>query len=99
MLPNKPGIRPDYLRDLRHSVLKDLPYDKRNPILVSLQLFFFALRDLFSDPVAVGAKILNGLHGGGVSEAPLLGVVVAGVITIWGLRLSYNFWRKVGVGE
>merc|ERR1719414_1181757 len=50
VLPNKPGIRPDYLRDLRHSVLRDLPYDKRNPILVSLQLFFFALRDLCSDP-------------------------------------------------
>lgn len=96
VLPDKPGIRPDYLRDMRHSVLKDLPYDKRNPILVSLQLFVFAIRDLFSDPVAVGAKILNGAAMKSVAEAPLLGIVVAAVITIWGLRLSYNFWRKGG---
>ena len=80
---------------MRHSVLKDLPYDKRNPILVSLQLFVFAIRDLFSDPWAAGAKILNGAAMKSVAEAPLLGIVVAAVITIWGLRLSYNFWRKV----
>ena len=88
-------MRPDYLRDMRQSVLKDLPLDKRNPPLVTLQLLFFSVRDVVSDPLASGAKILHGLHGD-VLNAPLLGVVAASLITIWGLRLSFNFWRKVG---
>jgi len=95
VLPTQPGIRPDYLRDLRHSVLKDLPLDKRNPLLVTLQLLFFGLRDVVLDPVASGAKIFNGLHGS-VSEAPMLGLIVASMISVWGIRLSYNFWRKGG---
>ena len=95
VLPSQSGVRPNYLRDMRQSVLKDLPLDKRNPLLVTLQLLYFSLRDVVSDPLASGAKILHGLHGD-VINAPLLGVVAASLITIWGLRLSFNFWRKVG---
>ena len=96
VLPSQPGVRPDYLRDLRLSVLKDLPYDKRNPLLVTVQLFFLSLRDVITDPYKSGAKIFAGLHGG-IAELPMIGIVAATLITIWGLRLSYNFWRKVSV--
>lgn len=95
ILPSQAGVRPDFLRDVRQSALKDLPYDKRNPFLVTLQMFFFSLKDVVSSPRTSGAKILNGLQGN-LSELPVLGIVAATVITIWGLRLSYNFWRKGG---
>lgn len=95
VLPSQPGIRPDYLKDLRHSTLKELPFDKRNPLFVTLQLFCLSLRDIFRDPYASAKKIFGGLHGD-IRELPALGIIAAVVISLWGLRLSYNFWRKGG---
>ena len=95
VLPSQPGIRPDYLKDLRHSTLKELPFDKRNSLFVTLQLLCLSLRDIFRDPYASAKKIFGGLHGD-IGQLPALGIIAAVVISLWGLRLSYNFWRKVG---
>jgi len=93
VLPDSMADRPPFLRDIRSTALKPLIWDKRNPALVTIQLFGLSIRDLVVDPSACWLRIRSGLS---FSNPSTLGLGFAIVITLWGLRLSYNFWRKGG---